>query len=826
MTKEPHSLSASLFYSYSHKDVQHKMDMENALSLLRQHGYIKEWSDREIPAGQSISDDLQRELPDSDIIVFLLSPDFLDSEACCAEWNSAKELVSSGNVVFRVPIIVRPCAWQDFLGEDDVKALPLDGKPITSYEDRDEAWLEVYEGIKLVVEKVRITHTPRASFVDELNDSELPSSSKILLDDIFVFPHLVENSITANDLRQTTVSSVSDLIEMKRVVVHGQDKSGKTALAKHLALSCLQRGDPVLLADVNQVAGRVDKRLIRRLHHDQYHGDYLLWQQQDEKTLIVDNMTEAPGLLGFIADCSDDFDRIFVFVSSDIFRSFLSDEPRLTAFRRISIEPMLFDTQEVLIRKRLATINGTDPLTDAFIDRVEDHVDSVIISNRVVPRYPFFVLSILQTYDGQVAYHLPITSYGHCYYVFIIASLHRADVSVTDESLNACINFLERLALAHFELRHSASDERVNFKNFLSQYELDYILPDSLTNRLTHSDFGILTPDGEFKTDYMYYFFLGKLLATNSDLAEKYLPDLCDRSYAQENHLTILFAIHHASDERIIEDIIDRTKVELVDVAVATLREDETSRFSDIVSDLPESVLSDASVEEERARQRQAKNDQGSFDDGESEDDDEDEISVAMLRVLKNSKILGQVLRNQSGKLRKQRIEQIVETIGDSCFRLVNAILKDEDEIRGVAHALHSRMPQADLDQVQQFVRIWSFVWTMNCVEEAVHAVSVPSIRETINAVVERKATPAYEIFGYFYLLDNASALSVTIRDRLRDLFDRYDDYFVKRVLSIRTQWYMNTHDSKTSIEQSIFNVLQIPYRPRLKAGSPRALQR
>ena len=35
------------------------------------------------------------------------------------EWRRASELASTGRLVFRVPIILRDCAWKDLLEDDD-----------------------------------------------------------------------------------------------------------------------------------------------------------------------------------------------------------------------------------------------------------------------------------------------------------------------------------------------------------------------------------------------------------------------------------------------------------------------------------------------------------------------------------------------------------------------------------------------------------------------------------------------------------------------------------------------------------------------------------
>ncbi len=485
------------------------------------------------------------------------------------------------------------------------------------------------------------------------------------------------------------------------------------------------------------------------------------------------------------------------------------------------MDPLTLTQQEQLIRKRLTKLEKSD-LTDGFVDQAEDRVNSIIISHKIVPRYPFFVLSILQTYDAFTPRSLSITSYGHCYYVFIIASLRRAGISEADDAVNSSFNFAEQLALATFVSRREPSPEPLDFDAFRKSYRSSYFIRSSLLNRLTHKDYGIITERGEFKTKYMYYFFLGKVLATNSELAKEYLPELCEHSYDEGNYLTLLFAIHHATDDAIIEDILLRTMVELDDVAVATLDETETSRFSSIVSELPESVLSDESVEEERAKERQQNDDREA--EAESKGDGPQgrkagQVRASMLRILKNNKILGQVLRNQYGKLQKSQIEEIVETVADSSFRLVNLVLKDEEEIRKLALSIKAKKPEADLAQVQQILRYMSFIWTMMNVEQAVHAVNVPTIREAVDTVVAKNRTPAYDIFGYFNEIDSAEELTTDERDKLAALYKDHRDQFVKRVLSIRTQAYMNTHRSRTSVEQSICSVLGIKYMPRPISG-------
>ena len=198
-----------LVYSYSHKDSQHRDSMEKALALLQREHLIQQWSDRKILSGHNISSQFTENMAQANIIVFLLSPDFLASDACLKEWSDAKTLALHGRVLFRIPIIVRDCPWKDMLDDDDVKALPDDGVPITRFDDPDLAWRQVYEGIKAVVNELRMTFNPKPEFLQELDKTDFFSQNHLKLQDIYIFLRMtcVDPQGSDQPFRDTTISN-------------------------------------------------------------------------------------------------------------------------------------------------------------------------------------------------------------------------------------------------------------------------------------------------------------------------------------------------------------------------------------------------------------------------------------------------------------------------------------------------------------------------------------------------------------------------------------------------------------------------------------------
>ena len=257
MTTNSNTFHANLFYSYSHKDAQHRDNMETALSFLKKDKLLKDWSDLNILPGRSISKDIKEKMDKTDIFVFLLSPDFIASDACMAEWEYAKQLAPEGRPIFRIPIILRDCTWQDLLSNDDIKALPDDASPVANFDNRDTAWLQVYEGIKAVVNQLRKTFSPKLEFIEKMEETYFNSQQRIKLQDIFIFPTLSCYLPQAQDgpLEREIIEDLDELLEKKYTLIHGEDMSGKTTLGRHLFLSLTNnRSTPTLYIDLREVS--------------------------------------------------------------------------------------------------------------------------------------------------------------------------------------------------------------------------------------------------------------------------------------------------------------------------------------------------------------------------------------------------------------------------------------------------------------------------------------------------------------------------------------------------------------------------------------------
>ena len=148
-------------------------------------------------------------------------------------------------------------------------------------------------------------------------------------------------------------------------------------------------------------------------------------------------------------------------------------------------------------------------------------------------------------------------------------------------------------------------------------------------------------------------------------------------------------------------------------------------------------------------------------------------------------------------------------------MRLVYRLFADEEEIRRLTIYVREKHPTYRAKRIENMVRLLSFLWTIWNIEAVVDAVNVPEVREAVMRVVKRKSTVAYDIVGYFSRLDSEEELTEQVRRELEALLKKHKGPFVKSVLSLKTQHYINTHTNRASVEQATCSLLRIPYKFR-----------
>jgi tetratricopeptide (TPR) repeat protein len=155
MASEP----VSIFFSYSRKDAALRQDLDDHLAPLKRSGLIASWYDGCIGAGEEWETQIKQNLEKAQIILLLISVDFIKSDFCYnVELTKAIERHKAGNACV-IPVLMRSCLWKTIpIGDmllGDLQALPKDAKPISKWVDRDDAFTSIAEGLLEKIQQVQ-----------------------------------------------------------------------------------------------------------------------------------------------------------------------------------------------------------------------------------------------------------------------------------------------------------------------------------------------------------------------------------------------------------------------------------------------------------------------------------------------------------------------------------------------------------------------------------------------------------------------------------------------------------------------------------------------
>ena len=121
------------FCSDADKDKKLLEELEKHLKNLNRRGIIDTWHKSMIAAGKDIEIEIDRQLNEANIILPLISSDFIDSDD---NWNivakSAMERHRSGKARV-IPVLLRPVEDSWKFAFPNIKALPQNEKPVTSW---------------------------------------------------------------------------------------------------------------------------------------------------------------------------------------------------------------------------------------------------------------------------------------------------------------------------------------------------------------------------------------------------------------------------------------------------------------------------------------------------------------------------------------------------------------------------------------------------------------------------------------------------------------------------------------------------------------------
>ena len=150
MQTEP-TARINIFASYAPQDTSLQQELKEHLMPLQREGLIELWPDRDMSAGTGWEQQSSEFLHAAQIILLLVSIDYLNSDYCSGvELKQALERHERGEGRL-IPILLRPCLWNRSPLRK-LQVLPTNGQPVTTWLNREEAWQDVVQSLSQVID--------------------------------------------------------------------------------------------------------------------------------------------------------------------------------------------------------------------------------------------------------------------------------------------------------------------------------------------------------------------------------------------------------------------------------------------------------------------------------------------------------------------------------------------------------------------------------------------------------------------------------------------------------------------------------------------------
>ena len=342
-------------------------------------------------------------------------------------------------------------------------------------------------------------------------------------------------------------------------------------------------------------------------------------------------------------------------------------------FNDYSIKPFGHKKRDELIQKCIANDENSEFDVDnisqvARLDKITNHINTIIRSN-IIPSYPIIITSSYYIFESaRTPQDIKKTSYGHCYHAVITTQLDR--VNITPDSMNEYFNLLTELAYFMFQKETKEISEQY-LEEFLRIYNENYISDEGIINNLV--DAHILVIKGNvyfFQYIYIYYYFVAKYIAANFSSAKvkEQFDKLIEKIYKKDNSNIVIFTTHHAENNDLIDKLISSSLSTFKSYPEATLGKDEVRFLEDAIKKIGEinAPHEDHNVGQHRRRQLETRDRLQPVIDEQEEDIENsggnlDSVTIEILKSAKNMEIVGQILKNQYGTLKKAKLEALFE---------------------------------------------------------------------------------------------------------------------------------------------------------------------
>lgn len=463
--------------------------------------------------------------------------------------------------------------------------------------------------------------------------------------------------------------------------------------------------------------------------------------------------------------------------------------------------------------------------SDEIASSVKNTFDTVsgLLGEQLIPSYPVFILSLLQSLDNQLKpFSVTETSYAYCYHSLILLSL--IQVGVSNSEVGGLFNFLTEFSYFIYEKKTSGVTRTlfVDFYNKYTQtytfeYSLDKTIRILINSNILKEDDGVLI----FSYKYLSYYLSAKKIASfaHEKKGHDEIVKLCDNLHIEKNANILIFITHHSADNKLIEELLLASMIPFENRSPITLDRNDpffsflTSFISSIKEDI---VLRNTNPDEYRAKrlkEMDLKNDREELDKTKhqlTEDDFKDKNIVDITQTLKVIKILGQIIKNQHGTFEKERLIQLIESAYLACFRLIDffsAMLIDakSEILDAIEKKIGDSVVGRDIIQkeVADFLYLLGYKMCLTSFSNLMQAVGTSSLKNLYDSAAERIGSPAARLVSF----------------SIKTYYDRMNILELEELMNEYKNNPVATHIIKARVANHLYNN-HVPYDKKQKISS------
>ncbi|MBB5209641.1 metallophosphoesterase [Chiayiivirga flava] len=538
------------------------------------------------------------------------------------------------------------------------------------------------------------------SFEEFLNDPGIPFkhgkvSRQLKLDDLYVLPDLRSamqsgGGATVEDIVDRT-DVLLRLSRCETALISAVEQAGKTSLAKYLTRDILRRGEVPLYLDAGKLPSSFHGEItawINTCIAEQFPEDCREKVEQaipSKRVALLDNIHQLPGghdgLSRVLERLRNHHSRIIGFTGefsavAGIVEDLSSGRSNVWRDAELfEIPPTSHKLRSEIIRRWVALGDGgsySESKLEARCRQLKKFVDEVF-SRNIIPRYPVYVLLILQQLELASDANSIVANGSHGY---LFEELITRTVDDRVKSFKIEIVFAVLSALARKlskEPGESLSSEE--FRDFFDEF---------LSGRKVHIDFDLFTKEVtgaqillvyggavRFRHNYYYFYFLALSISSDRKRGDGggVLDELVSYIHTERSANVLTFLAHLGHDEGVIERVCKHadTIFEGLDEAEISEGSKLLARFRTVAE---RSVLFDGRPSDvsDHLAQRADEFDRGRGGASEQFTDDPGNVSAAF----KTIQILGQVIRSRAGNLDGELKKKAVT----ACSRLARRLMK------------------------------------------------------------------------------------------------------------------------------------------------------